>query len=164
MNAQLTLLFLTALVGIVYGYSWNDHISTYGLTFSSAVEHDKRRAIFNSNMDEIQAHNQLAAKGHRSYTMGPNRFSHLTHAEVIASYTGYTSSQDLPESPEMAIYQATSTTNTTNTTTTTKTTTTTTTKTTTTTTTTTTTPTNSSSVDWRNTVLVGPIKDQGACG
>ena len=179
MNTQLTLLFLTALAGIVYGYSWHDHKTKFGLTFSSAEEHDKRQSIFNSNIAKIDRHNQLAAQGHVSYTKSLNQFSHLTYAEAVASSTGYKSRQRrmlhhesflqmAEDQPSRSARQANCNCTCPTTTTTGKLTTTTTLKPTTTTTTTgkltTTISQSSSSVDLRNTAMVGPIKDQGGCG
>ena len=175
MKVQVKLILLATLVGIVFGSSWDDHKQKHQLSFSSAKENDRRQAIFNSNLDKIKEHNKKAALGLVSYTKRANHLTHLTHAEIVAKYTGYkrdhTKRALLQEEAEtlrsarQSNCNCTCPTTTTAKPTTTKPTTTkpTTTKPTTTTTKLTTTG-SSTSLDLRGSVMVPPMKDQGSCG
>jgi len=62
--------------------------TNYMAKHGKKYEHDQffhRYNIFKSNVDKINAHNQLG----KSYTVGINEFADLTHAEFKAYLTGY---------------------------------------------------------------------------
>jgi C1A family cysteine protease len=127
-------------------------------------------------LSDINLHNTNASE---TFKLGINKFSDHTYEEFVSKYTGFSA----PKSACVVSYKRIGTMLTTKPTTTTKTTTTTKSSTTTKSTTTTKSPTTTKptttttsttaksnsislpiSVDWRNSPLVGPIKDQGLCG
>ena len=119
------------------GYDWEHHKATYGLLFKSASEENKHQTIFTQNMAAINEHNQKAAVDSTiTYLKGPNKLTHLTHDDIISRYTGYIRSKNNKHMQEKATISTVAKV----------------------------VSNLPTSVDWRNTPLVGPIKDQGNCG
>jgi cathepsin L len=69
--------------------------ATYGKVYNGD-EAVTREAIFNANIEEIIAHNDL----NLSWTMGVNQFTDLTEEEFIATYTGEKPGEDFPHIAE----------------------------------------------------------------
>lgn len=61
---------------------FKEHVERFELKFSSENEYSRRHQVFQSNLKAIDAHNSNL---HKSYTMGVNKFTHLTREEFIAS-------------------------------------------------------------------------------
>jgi len=55
--------------------------------YNTAVEHEKRKAIFADNMKTIAKHNAEEALGLHTFTMGVNKFADMTHEEFVAAFT-----------------------------------------------------------------------------
>ena len=166
MVIQVKILILTLFVSLSSGYDWNAHKKNHGLTFSTMSEEIKRQTVFSQNMATIDEHNKKAESDKTiSYKLGQNHLTHLTFEEVSAKCMGYAikknrggrfesqrSERQITKSPVVAAsgcsftcapetttkpfipVKAT-------------------------------TPSNSAtSIDWRGTPRVGPIKNQGSCG
>lgn len=138
------LILLITFIGVTLGNDWAGHKTKFGLKFSTKTEESDRQAIWTQNMDAINRHNQKAFTDKSvTYTMGVNQFTHLRHDEFVARHTGYMRHKNNGKALIPTV------------------------KTTTIKSTTAKPATVTSSlpqVDWRNTALVGPIKDQGNCG
>ena len=174
------LFILILLAAATLGSDWETHKTKFSLNFSSKSEEIKRKTIWSQNIDSINKHNQQAATDSSiTYLKGVNQFTHLTHDKnksgkraattTVMTPSGCSCTCPSSSTTTVTAKQTTTTTGKPSTTTTVKSTTTTTAKSTTTataksTTTTVAISTNLTSVDWRNTPLVGPIKDQGQCG
>ena len=173
MLIQIKLLLLTALVGVSLGLDWNSYKTTYSVRFSSPREENMRKNIYAKNLNAINLHNKKAKMDKSiTYLKAPNEFTHLRYDEFIARYTGYNRTrktinehnisygngqshqngnraQKTTKKPSGCSCACTTphsfeSTNKSHSV----------------------TPIHSAahSVDWRNTPLVGPIKNQGACG
>jgi hypothetical protein len=73
-----------------------------GLLYSSQIEHDYRRQVFEENIFSACKHNLSYAIGRESYYLGITKFSDLTDQEFLNRYTSSTSlvnKQDLNQSP-----------------------------------------------------------------
>lgn len=180
MIIQLELFFLASLIGVSLGLEWNSYKTTYGVRFSSANEEKRRQAIFAENTNEINEHNKKAKTDRRiTYLKEINQFSYLTYTEFLTLHTGYNRSEKNIEGRSFGVGKGhphrnnkglatttmkptgcSCTCSPTSTTTSFKLMTTSTAK-----PLPVTTIQNSiTSLDWRNTPLVGPIKNQGNCG
>ncbi len=94
-----------------------------------------RREIFKKNIERIEKHNEEAAQGIHSYTLGINKFTDMSFEEFRALYLGYNASLSrvkglsthtflrLPSEVQLP-----------------------------------------ESMDWREKNAVTPVKDQGQCG
>ncbi|CAN0279371.1 unnamed protein product [Discosporangium mesarthrocarpum] len=71
-----------------YVEEFKQWMSTYGVTFSTKGEFQRRLEIFAQNSDFITEHNN-ANGGSPSYTLGHNQFSHLTWEEFKSTHLGY---------------------------------------------------------------------------
>ena len=67
---------------------WIEHKNTYGKVYSSASEDAARKAIFERNLVAINKHNKMAVEGLVSYRKGVNKFTDMTHEEVVRQYMG----------------------------------------------------------------------------
>ncbi len=141
MLIQVKLFLLSTFIGVTLGLphinpDWIKHKIKFGLNFASAVQEKFRQVVYTLNIKAINEHNQKAAKDKSiAYTQSPNQFTHLTHEEFIEQHTGYKKESDNDKQTTTHKRE----------------------------TTITTTATTNTSVDWRNTTLVGPIKNQGRC-
>lgn len=57
--------------------------------YENEYEEKMRGEIFKVNVDRIKTHNQLYAKGEKSYYLGVNQFTDMTHREFLKLYTGH---------------------------------------------------------------------------
>lgn len=58
-------------------------------TYENEYEERMRRQIFEVHVSHIKEHNMKYAKGEKSYYLGVNQFSDLTHQEFLKLYTGH---------------------------------------------------------------------------
>jgi len=107
----------------------------HGRSYSSQAEAEKRLQIFHNNLQFINQHNQLAAQGLKSYTVGANRFADLTVEEYRAQYLTYRPSLKNNGNRTANIFVPDATVGA-----------------------------NPTTVDWRQKNAVTPVKDQGQCG
>lgn len=63
-----------------YEGAFYDHIQKFSLKFEDGAEFLKRLQIFADNLDIIEKHNSDKTQ---TFTMGQNKFSHLTHSEFV---------------------------------------------------------------------------------
>lgn len=142
--------------------AWEAYKLQHGIVFDSVVEDQKREAIWAKNLNDLVSSQKKFAAGGEipSFRLGINKFSMYTYDEKVAKFTGLTKEARAHRRRMFGVKQAKTTSR--------KPTTTikvTTAKPTTTKKLTTTVKINTnSSVDWRNTPLVGPVKNQGSCG
>ena len=129
---------LLALVDLNSGdeYDWETHKKKFSLSFSTESEDNERKEIWVKNMADINDHNKKAANDSTiTYHKGPNQFTHLTYLEFIALHTGYVKRKSkIVHTKDHFVKRVVRDTEL------------------------------SDSVDWRNSSLVGPIKNQGTCG
>jgi C1A family cysteine protease len=85
------ILLALVLVTICCAQSDNDWIrfqSKYGKSYRLASEVATRRAIWESNLKQINQHNEEFAKGQQTYTLGENEFADMTFEEFSKQYLG----------------------------------------------------------------------------
>lgn len=91
-----TVLALTTLILLLETYFFGLHQETsymnfaqykklYNLHFDNKFEETYRETIYNTNVAEIQKYNK---QKNRSYEMGINQFTYLTHQEFVDIYLG----------------------------------------------------------------------------
>jgi len=66
---------------------WEIFKAKFGRNYVSGDEHDTRKAIFTNNLEFIQKHNDEAAMGLHTYTVGVNKFTDMTVEEFAKQYT-----------------------------------------------------------------------------
>lgn len=71
------------------------HLALFGKSYATIEEYEFRKAIFDRNMDAIEAHN---AKEDETFSMGPNKFSDWTDSE-FNRLLGYKSDQKVEALP-----------------------------------------------------------------
>jgi hypothetical protein len=168
MLVQVKLFLLASFIAVSFAQSdWSSHKKQFGLDFRSIGEEQYRQVVYAKNLNAINAHNQRAATDKSiSYTRGVNKFTHLTYEELIAKHTGYNKktnskkrsmsySSDLESERVKRQVKTTSkpcscTCGTTARPTTTR--------------RTTTVISKNTTIDWRGSIMVGPVKDQKGCG
>lgn len=69
--------------------SWGDFKSEHDKSYGTDEEELKRKEIFAEHLKTINLHNYLFSKGLRSYTMGVNKFTDLSHQEFIEMMNGW---------------------------------------------------------------------------
>ncbi|KAF6719123.1 Cathepsin K [Oryzias melastigma] len=67
---------------------WEEWRMTHKRDYQTVEEEGIRRAIWEKNLRMIEAHNQEAALGMHSYTLGMNQFGDMTQEEVVETMTG----------------------------------------------------------------------------
>ena len=137
---NISILILGALVGLalaINGDNWENHKKKFRLSFKNNLENDYRKTIWSKNIKLIDEHNKEFANGLQTYQMSSNKFTHLNYTEFISQYTGHNvgNGRRLNEIKGKAGKTTKPVV--------------------------TATP---ASVDWRGSIMVGPIKDQGNCG
>ncbi len=66
---------------------WIEHKHAYGKVYTRA-EDAARKAIFKRNLIAINEHNKMADEGLVSYRKGVNKFTDMTHEEIVGQYLG----------------------------------------------------------------------------
>jgi hypothetical protein len=149
--------------------AWEAYKLQNGVVFDSEAEDQKREAIWAKNIKDLVTNQKKFAAGGEipSFRCGINKFSMYTYDEKVAKFTGLTREAREHRRRMFGVKQAGKTSRrptTTRRVTTTRRPTTSRRPTTTRRLTTTVQINTNSSVDWRNTPLVGPVKNQGSCG
>jgi cathepsin L len=67
---------------------WIEHKNAFGKVYTSASEDAARKALFERNLIAINEHNKMADEGLVSYRKGVNKFTDMTHEEVVRQYMG----------------------------------------------------------------------------
>merc|ERR1711884_185831 len=67
-------------------FEWLSWKQTHKITFPTAREEARRYSIFAKNRDFISAHNERAAQGLETYTVGLNKFAAMEHEEFDKIY------------------------------------------------------------------------------
>ncbi|XP_048749301.1 procathepsin L-like [Ostrea edulis] len=67
---------------------WNLYKQEYRKQYLSETEESTRREIWEENLDYINQHNEKFNKGDKSYLMGLNEFSDLSHEEFVQKIAG----------------------------------------------------------------------------
>uniref|UniRef100_A0A3P9MD48 Cathepsin K n=1 Tax=Oryzias latipes TaxID=8090 RepID=A0A3P9MD48_ORYLA len=75
---------------------WEEWKMTHTKEYITVEEEGIRRAIWEKNLRMIEAHNQEAALGMHTYTLGMNQFGDMTQEEVVERMTGL----QMPLNPE----------------------------------------------------------------
>jgi len=89
-------------------FIFNNWVKQHGKTYSSVDEVIRRFEIFADNLAVVNQHNEEAAKGMHTYTLGMNKLADLTVEEYRSMYLGYRASNTtrtyahLPASEEVA--------------------------------------------------------------
>jgi len=104
------LLLLIALLALVAVFAtpevdetrflFNTWIKTHDKSYGSVAEVSHRFEIFQSNMELVFQHNEEAAEGKHTYTLGLNQFADLTNAEYRAIYLGYSRTNATRDGPK----------------------------------------------------------------
>ena len=81
----LTLLVVFTASALADQYSFESYQINFGKEYSSPKEYVQRKAIFESNVNEILKHNKM--KG-ISYTKGINKFTDMTKKEIESQIEG----------------------------------------------------------------------------
>ena len=81
----LTLLVAFTASALADQYSFESYQINFGKEYSSPKEYVQRKAIFESNVNEILKHNKM--KG-ISYTKGINKFTDMTQKEIESQIEG----------------------------------------------------------------------------
>ena len=68
--------------------TWNRYKNQYKKEYRNNNEEKKRQSIYQTNLNVIQQHNQLADSGFVSFRLATNEFADLTDAEYAALLTG----------------------------------------------------------------------------
>jgi C1A family cysteine protease len=167
MLVQVKIFLLATFIAVSFAQSdWSSHKKQFGLDFRSIGEEQYRQVVYAKNLNAINEHNQRAATDKSiSYTRGVNKFTHLTYEELIAKHTGFKpknstmraildasnlESERVKRQVKTTSKPCSCTCGTTVKPITAK--------------QTTTVASKSTEVDWRGTIRVGPVKDQGSCG
>jgi cathepsin L len=86
------------LPGLTLDEAWHSYKATHGKTYS--VNEDKmRRAIWQKNLDYVNKHNEEAAAGVHTYTLGMNQFADMTSKEFTAFFNGYNAKTAMQAKP-----------------------------------------------------------------
>ena len=132
----LILLSISNILVVASASLWSTYKLIHSKKYSSEFEEAKRYSIWHTNSKNIEEHNDKFLKGQATFKMAPNQFTDLTYEEALQKFAGAKIAYDLNESKCL----------------------------------------NKSSVikmsrvslptsvDYRNTVFVGSIKNQGLCG
>lgn len=116
--------------------SWKAHIHKFALKFANKGDQVNREKIWRENVDTINKHNEEYERGVHTYRLGVNKYTHLSRDEFLAKHTGYKRANLVGSVDTQSKI----------------------------------TPMIGrgvnlpTSVDWRNTNLTGPLKEQGKCG
>lgn len=65
--------------------SFSEYKRLYNLHFNNRFEETYREIIYNQNVAQISSHN---SQKERTYDMGINQFTYLTHQEFVDTYLG----------------------------------------------------------------------------
>lgn len=68
---------------------WQEFKKKFGKNYEDEAEEERRKQIFKEELDEIDAHNELYAKGLSSYSMGINQFADMEDSEYKATLTSF---------------------------------------------------------------------------
>ncbi|XP_052817751.1 procathepsin L-like [Mya arenaria] len=74
--------------------SFLEYLKTYGKSYTTANEFNKRFSIWQETVSRVERHNADASKGLHSYTMAVNQFSDMTYEEYRANMFGFKSDPD----------------------------------------------------------------------
>jgi cathepsin L len=113
--------------------SWNLWKSSFNKQYSN-IEENVRRAIWESNLKIVQAHNLEADLGVHTYWLGMNAYADMTNAEFNQVMNGFNATRQAPRSQNRRTFTFDPTLQLPDT------------------------------VDWRKEGYVTPVKDQGQCG
>ena len=81
----LTLLVAFTASALADQYSFESYQINFGKEYSSPKEYVQRKAIFESNVNEILKHNKMKGV---SYTKGINKFTDMTQKEIESQIEG----------------------------------------------------------------------------
>lgn len=81
----LTLLVVFTASALADQYSFESYQINFGKEYSSPKEYVQRKAIFESNVNEILKHNKMKGV---SYTKGINKFTDMTQKEIESQIEG----------------------------------------------------------------------------
>merc|ERR1712021_160142 len=84
----LTLLVVFTASALADQYSFESYQINFGKEYSSPKEYVQRKAIFESNVNEILKHNKMKGV---SYTKGINKFTDMTQKEIESQIEGFPS-------------------------------------------------------------------------
>jgi len=68
---------------------WNEFKRTYGKSYATAEEENRRFNIFIENQRYIDQHNQEFKAGKHTFTVGVNKFADMTNKEFTSRMNGY---------------------------------------------------------------------------
>ncbi|XP_050409635.1 procathepsin L [Patella vulgata] len=68
---------------------WEIFTQTYSKEYASEADSQKRRLIWEDNINFIQLHNLRADRGLHSYRLGMNAFGDMTRVEIVQKMNGY---------------------------------------------------------------------------
>lgn len=81
---------------------FSDFKIAHSKKYESPEEEEVRKQIFTVNVKHIQEHNKRYTTGEKSYYLGVNQFTDLTHKEFLSMYTGHLGSKVSSETPSNA--------------------------------------------------------------
>ena len=80
---------LTNLVSAEIKPTWNIYKSLYNLEFDDQQSEKANQETWTKKLKSIHDHNKAFLENKLTYSVGLNKFSHLSYDEVISKYTGY---------------------------------------------------------------------------
>eukprot|EP00178_Gracilaria_changii_P006853 TRINITY_DN22226_c0_g2_i1.p1 TRINITY_DN22226_c0_g2~~TRINITY_DN22226_c0_g2_i1.p1 ORF type:complete len:166 (+),score=35.51 TRINITY_DN22226_c0_g2_i1:159-656(+) len=104
--AFLALFVLSEATGLthrdVFESEWAEFKARFEKVYEDVREEAFRAKIFMENKFKIAKHNQLANKGHKSYTLAMNEFGDRLHHEFITTMNGYR--RDIPRPENGSVF------------------------------------------------------------
>jgi len=78
---QIALFSLATCASVGRNKEWEEFKLKFNKGFKGLAHESERRAVFESNLDVIESHNELYGKGFSTYQMGINQFTDMTYEE-----------------------------------------------------------------------------------
>lgn len=98
------IIFAIAVLAMAKDLTFDEWEKTNNVKFGDTQERSRREKIFNDNMKSINAHN---ANPDKTFTQGPNEFTHLSPAEFQNQFCGLKVPSNIADMRSFTIGEAT---------------------------------------------------------